>query len=340
MAKHTRRSFLKKAAHTAAATGVGSQLVTPLDILKSDEPYWFETEKGRFTLYTISSHNIGGRTEVKKSFNIDPSIHDAVLLETGSERYEEHLGRNGVLDYIRGFGVYDDVVQYAEGNDTTILFADVPVSLESTLATRAVSSGVSAAAAVGGAEVALRDDKDEGGEDSEGKGLTRRRLVKGGAAAAALWGTAGLNKFWAAAANELSRQGWADELRRAAHVGEVIHPEDLAIVFRNAVIAEKLLMYVEDRSAEEERKVDVAIAMGGAHELLAEYVKEGRGFCQRVISVYPDELISKVFDEEYIARMAEIRVEGGEVNVNIIVDRELQGVGGVEGNYLSPEERG
>ena len=59
---------------------------------------------------------------------------------------------------------------------------------------------------------------------------------------------------------------------------EIAHPEDLSLLFRNAVIADKLLFYAQQLKQQGIEEPTIALAMGEGHELISEYLKHGKTF--------------------------------------------------------------
>ncbi|MBI4157846.1 hypothetical protein HY502_03295, partial [Candidatus Woesebacteria bacterium] len=137
---------------------------------------------------------------------------------------------------------------------------------------------------------------------SEGSGgvLTRKAfLKKAGGTLLSIWGFSGLaGEVLGNSLRDLTSLPWVNDLRKMAAFTEFSHPEDIVVNFRNALIAEKLLYYSEIKKAELGRKPNIAVIMGLGHELMSEYLRAGREFCQNYLSLYPDFFLRHLFGDE------------------------------------------
>lgn len=74
------------------------------------------------------------------------------------------------------------------------------------------------------------------------------------------------------------------------------HPEDLFIFFRNAVIADKMLVIAEKFYQEEGRKAKIGFSLGISHSGIEDVFGAGTEFCRFVIRQYPDSVLKRVIE--------------------------------------------
>jgi hypothetical protein len=75
------------------------------------------------------------------------------------------------------------------------------------------------------------------------------------------------------------------------------HPEDLFVLFRNALIARKLIAIGQMEQTRLGRQAVIPVVMGADHTGLVEFLEKGAEACERVLHLYPRWLLERMFEE-------------------------------------------
>jgi hypothetical protein len=334
------RREVTKGGGKIAAKGVvayvgGSVALRLAKMNSTSTSYTVETEDARFHLFH-GFHGEGSRSGQTLSPDLAETKLDGFFLETGAFQY---LLPDGTITIsaLRDTKFYKDVFPYLEKNNIPMLLEDIPLTKERYASYFLGQHALEIGAVIAGAEMAA-----PGGKHHEK--MTRREMLKRTAGGALLgWGGTALMKYPAIADDELFRQPWAEGIRNALGSTEFMHPEDLLVAFRNAMVAEKLLYFAQQKSAEGVRKPNIGIAIGAAHSFISEYLKEGRNYSTAFINRYPDGVLSTAFGEDYdtfLPTLVEIKNDGGTKTARIYTDPNLtRETRTVEGNRPSGESR-
>jgi len=109
-----------------------------------------------------------------------------------------------------------------------------------------------------------------------------------------------------------------------------IHPEFLSLWFRNAVLARKIMAIGRSESARQRRRAEVPVVLGSLHTGLAEFLRKGEEFCEKVVQTYPQwYLEAMIKDLEHLSLVTEASFDDW-VNGWIVAGRFM-----IEGLYLS-----
>lgn len=282
------------------------------------KPYNVPTKEGNFILL-LGSHGVGsaGQT-IREPSRSEGSGIDASFLETGMYEYFKTGTRE--YEFPEGLGeiaFYKELIPSLEKNGVKLLFGDVPFKGNMGLIKNVVGpSIIDAVAAFGGPAVAL----------SEGKMNRRQFLGRSVSGVLGLWGISQYTKETIRVATELLRQPWATELRKAALLTEISHPENSLLLLRNALIAEKLLNYAS-RYGSEGRKPNIAVIMGSGHEFISEYLKKGSEFCRGILNIYPESALRVLYGENfstYFPSLVEVSSIGDKTISKLIIDENLE----------------
>lgn len=331
-----RRSFLKLGAAAgalgiASASGIGALSRSSAE----DSSYEISTENGNY-VFIGGVH--GGPSAQQLLLPEGVKRWDGFFLEYNSlstNLYEEES--KNFLEKIQRTPFYEKIAPFLVQAKVPLLLGDMPIppwynDLYYSVGQSAVNVGE---AAIGSA-MAI------------GKGneyINRREFLKSGlGAVVGAWGFWKLGKDFSAQFPGLLRQPWAEELRKVASVGEFLHPEDMIVNARNALIAKKLLYYSREFKAHHDgEKPTIGIAMGAGHEFISEYLKGGEKFCMDAINRYPESVLKKFFGEgnykEYFPILFQITSE----KALKMIDPELQKkVGNLEkdSHITSSESKG
>ena len=344
MSTHTKminRREVTKSGGKIAAKGVvayvgGSVALRLAKMNSTSDPYTVETDDARFHLFH-GFHGEGSRSGQTLSPALADTKLDGFFLETGAFQYLQPDGKI-TISALGETKFYKDVFPFLEKNNIPILLGDIPLTKERYASYFLGQHALEIGAVIAGAEMAA-----PGGKHHEK--MTRREMLKRTGGGALLgWGGTALMKYPTIADDELFRQPWADGIRDALGSTEFMHPEDLLVAFRNAMVAEKLLFYAQQKNAEGIKKPNIGIAIGVAHSFISQYLKEGRSYSTAFINRYPDGVLSTAFGDGYQAflpTLVEINNDGGIKTARIHTDPNLaRETKTVEGNRPSGESRG
>lgn len=121
--------------------------------------------------------------------------------------------------------------------------------------------------------------------------LHRRSLIKYATATTAFWG---LSPSFARFLNFNTLTADAPLRRIGARLEGIIsdfHPEDMLIFFRNALIANKLLIVANNRQQLLGKKPRVGMIIEGGHSGVEDFLRLGDFLCKEIILLYPRELL-------------------------------------------------
>lgn len=313
----SRREFLDKLSLATLGILTGGLAGKLVRIGFEVKPYDVPTKEGNFILL-VGTHGVGlaGQT-IREPTRSEGSGVDAAFLETGKFKYF----KTGTREYefpegLDEIAFYKEIIPSLKKGGVKLLFGDVPFKENMNLVANVGPSIIDAVAAFGGPAVALR----------EGKMSRRQFLERSVSGALGLWGIAKYTKDASEVAPELLRKPLVMELRKAALLTEISHPEDALVLLRNALIAEKLLNYASQYGSEG-RKPNIAVLMGSGHEFISEYLKKGSEFCRGILNIYPESALRALYGENfltYFPSLVEVSSIGDKTIPKLIVDESLE----------------
>lgn len=187
----------------------------------------------------------------------------------------------------------EELLKYLAENGTEFMVGDVYTSFES-------GKGLlSKAELIAGAEALYLFfiTREKPSEQSDKK-ISRRKFLRGTAAAAAGWTLLPLatNRTVAGAYSITKNEAARRVFSRLDAAINHLHPEGLDIFFRNLVMADKLLTVAEDFRSRFGKKPKIAFYFGGGHAGIEDFIIAERNFCRGLITSYPSWILKKIVD--------------------------------------------
>lgn len=252
-----------------------------------------------------------------------PSQFDGLFLEGGDWWYSRSEIGDG--HRFQNYKQYSEIVEKTQERNAKIYFGDVPLRKfplsikigernffpDWPTAIRTTEFFIGPALAL---SLAIEIDQK--------KNISRRDFLKRiGKGAAVVWSTSWLSKFGTIFFKE--GQEVSTILERMISVEDLIHPEDLSLWLRNAILAQKLITIGKREQAKHNRKAEMVTVFGGSHTGIAEFLRRGKEACERIVKLYPKWFLKAMISEgnlDYISLVIGAKYSP-QYNLWVITDR-------------------
>jgi len=322
----TKRRFLETAGATAVGAGVLALVLalgyesmkhteTEIDFSTLGADYRFlggthgNEDWGKFNLVNLlRGSDVPSDTTI---FEIESGTLDYLNPQIFPELGKVYYGAGEVVDFLR------EPLKVLTDRKLPMVLTDIPppsVDPEFLVTIGFTASGI-------GLALMQRKEKD----------LTRRKFMLGGAFSF-LWGGT-LRTVSGDILSFLQRsmsEPWAQKAAKLNHWAELAKPDDLAIIFRNSIIAAKNLgLETQAPVNPQSQKAKKLLLYGSGHMALPEYMKGGKQAILDYLALYPKVFIDKTFglDNPHLHTSAILTPEGsGEIKIETIEDKDLKAI--------------
>lgn len=290
----TRREFFKKTGDIAIkAIALGAITSTGVVIrneIEKGQAGIIKTDEGNFIpLYEI--HSVGISTE---RF---PKDMDALFREQTSELnlIENFFIKNPELltgpeiDLYKPRTNMREVVSNLAANNAPLVFGDIRSEtsdgkIKNILSIAEETMGVTALIILAGLALnRLLSNKAES--------VTRRKILTLPLKALALYGFSNYTSHITSRTGKIENPEWVKRLGRIHGITSHMHPEQYVIFFRNAIIADKLLLTGKHLKEKLGRKPNIGFWVGVGHSGIEDFLQLGQDTCRKAINLYPESFL-------------------------------------------------
>lgn len=196
-----------------------------------------------------------------------------------------------------------EVLETLARNKTKVIFGDTyipPITEQASGALRVVEGSVGGLLGIRAYLDSQNEKRDQSlrAQKPNKYRFSRRTFVKGAMYGASAWAVSPLTIIPNTAATVLLDQ--QNAIRRIVHridgLLSNLHPEQVTIFFRNALMADKMLVTGQAIQKEKGKKAKIAFNVGGAHSGIEDFLRVGPEACRFIIMAYPEAFLQSVVD--------------------------------------------